>query len=136
MSDERLLTRRDVNALVPRLEALMARLQRCALELQRERDALSPSDDHPSVERLTRERPRARGLIEEIDGVVTEVDALGGRLKDLELGLIDFPAEHRGEEVLLCWQFGEPEVAFWHREDEGFGGRKALPGRSERPALQ
>jgi hypothetical protein len=52
---------------------------------------------------------------------------LGLLVKDLDRGLVDFPALHHGEEVLLCWQVGEDEVAFWHGVDEGFAGRKPLP---------
>jgi hypothetical protein len=48
-------------------------------------------------------------------------------VKDLDTGLVDFPALHKGEEVLLCWQFGEDEVTHWHGVDEGFAGRKPLP---------
>ena len=48
-------------------------------------------------------------------------------VKDLDRGLVDFPALHNGEEVLLCWQVGEDEVAYWHSVDEGFAGRKPLP---------
>ena len=48
-------------------------------------------------------------------------------VKDLDTGLVDFPALHEGEEVLLCWQLGEDEVAHWHGVDEGFAGRKPLP---------
>jgi hypothetical protein len=52
---------------------------------------------------------------------------LGVLVKDLDTGLLDFPALHEGEEVLLCWQLGEDEVAHWHGLDEGFAGRKPLP---------
>jgi hypothetical protein len=52
---------------------------------------------------------------------------LGVQVKDLDRGLVDFPALHHGEEVLLCWQVGEPEIAHWHGVDEGFAGRKPLP---------
>ena len=55
--------------------------------------------------------------------------ALSGReiiLRDLERGLIDFPAVRDGEEVYLCWVDGEPEVAFWHGLDTGYAGRRPL----------
>ena len=52
---------------------------------------------------------------------------LGVLVKDLDAGLVDFPARHNGEDVLLCWQLGEDEIAFWHGVDEGFAGRKPLP---------
>jgi len=48
-------------------------------------------------------------------------------VRDLDRGLVDFPALRQGEEVLLCWQLGEDEVAFWHGLEEGFAGRKPLP---------
>jgi hypothetical protein len=56
-----------------------------------------------------------------------QLERLGVQVKDLDRGLIDFPALHDGEEVLLCWQVGEDEVAHWHGVDEGFAGRKPLP---------
>jgi hypothetical protein len=66
----------------------------------------------------------------EAEGVARCADAiqeLGGVVKDLDRGLVDFPARRGGEEVLLCWQLGEPEIAYWHGVEEGFAGRKALP---------
>ena len=56
-----------------------------------------------------------------------QLERLGVLVKDLDTGLVDFPALHEGEEVLLCWQLGEDEVAHWHGVDEGFAGRKPLP---------
>ena len=56
-----------------------------------------------------------------------QLERLGVLVKDLDTGLVDFPALHKGEEVLLCWQLGEDEVAQWHGVDEGFAGRKPLP---------
>ena len=56
-----------------------------------------------------------------------QLELLGVLVKDLDTGLVDFPALHEGEEVLLCWQLGEDEVAYWHGTDEGFAGRKPLP---------
>ena len=47
-------------------------------------------------------------------------------MKDLDRGLLDFPARREGEEILLCWHVGEDEIRFWHGVDEGFAGRKPL----------
>ena len=47
-------------------------------------------------------------------------------VKDIEQGLVDFPALIEGREVLLCWKDGEPEVAFWHTPEGGFAGRQPL----------
>ena len=66
---------------------------------------------------------------EAVAGAVEELQALGVLVKDLDRGLVDFPALRDGEEVLLCWQVGEGEVAYWHGLEEGFAGRKPLdPG--------
>jgi len=65
-------------------------------------------------------------LIETMDRKVDELEDLGVKVKDLELGLVDFPAERYGDKVLLCWMYGEPEVSYWHGPDEGYARRKAL----------
>ena len=65
----------------------------------------------------------------EIGLLVAELESAGVQVKDLDRGLVDFPALRDGEEVLLCWQVGEGEVAYWHGLEEGFAGRKPLdPG--------
>jgi hypothetical protein len=64
---------------------------------------------------------------EAVARAVNELQRLGVLVKDLDRGLVDFPALRGGEEVLLCWQVGEDEVAFWHGVEEGFAGRKPLP---------
>jgi hypothetical protein len=64
---------------------------------------------------------------EAVARAVDELQRLGVLVKDLDRGLVDFPALRGGEEVLLCWQVGEDEVAFWHGVEEGFAGRKPLP---------
>ena len=50
----------------------------------------------------------------------------GCLVKDLDIGLVDFPTLFRGVEVYLCWKLGESGIAFWHGVDEGFRGRKAI----------
>jgi hypothetical protein len=57
---------------------------------------------------------------------VERLEELGVVIKDLDLGLLDFPAERDGREVLLCWHVGEESVAFWHGLEEGYAGRKPV----------
>lgn len=59
-------------------------------------------------------------------GVVEQVQELGCLIKDLDVGLIDFPTSFEGREVYLCWKVGEPSIGFWHATDEGFAGRKPI----------
>ena len=59
--------------------------------------------------------------------LVDEITSHGAEVKDLDTGLVDFPALHRGETVLLCWELGEDEIAWWHRVEDGYAGRRPLP---------
>jgi hypothetical protein len=65
-------------------------------------------------------------LVEGITKKIEELEDLGVMVKDLDFGLVDFPAERYGENVLLCWRYGESEVSYWHKPNEGYNGRKAL----------
>jgi hypothetical protein len=67
------------------------------------------------------------GIARRLARLVDEITGYGAQVKDLDSGLIDFPALHRGETVLLCWQLGEDEIAWWHRIEDGFAGRRPLP---------
>jgi hypothetical protein len=58
---------------------------------------------------------------------VARIQELGVLVKDLDRGLIDFPALRGDEEVLLCWQVGEDDVSYWHGLEDGFAGRRPLP---------
>ena len=82
-------------------------------------------DFDPQEPRVLQEQLEQEGRA--VAECVERLDRLGVLVKDLDRGLVDFPALRAGEEVLLCWQVGEDEVAHWHGLDEGFAGRKALP---------
>lgn len=59
---------------------------------------------------------------------LAEIEERGIVLRDLELGLVDFPSRHPGgREVLLCWQIDEPDLEWWHLPEDGFAGRRPLP---------
>jgi len=137
---EKIFRLEEANAFVPRLQILMERLQRGALRLHEEMSDLARATSIElsalSPEELLRQRPAARVLVEELDAIVHEIEESGAHLKDVQLGLVDFPAERDGEIVYLCWQFGESEVAFWHRIDDGFAGRQPLPGSAPPRYLQ
>jgi hypothetical protein len=61
---------------------------------------------------------------ERINDLAHEIQALGGIIKDLNNGLVDFPALREGREVYLCWKYDEHSVAFWHEIEAGFAGRQ------------
>jgi hypothetical protein len=62
----------------------------------------------------------------ELDRCVARLTHLGVQVKDTSTGLVDFPALHGDEEVLLCWRVGEESVDYWHSLEEGFAGRKPI----------
>ena len=70
-----------------------------------------------------------------IKAALERIESTGCVVKDIDVGLLDFPALVNNEEVYLCWRLGEDRIRFWHRQDEGFAGRKPLnphdPGPSQ-----
>ncbi len=71
-------------------------------------------------------RNRRESALSRVRNAIEQVQGLGCVVKDLEMGLVDFPTLFRGEEVYLCWKLGEDAIGFWHGVDEGFRGRKAI----------
>ena len=63
---------------------------------------------------------------ERLKSAVERLQEFGCVIKDLDIGLVDFPTLFRGREVYLCWKMGEPGIRFWHGLDEGFAGRKPI----------
>ena len=63
----------------------------------------------------------------ELARVIDEIVDRGAQVKDIDEGLIDFPALSGGETVLLCWKLGEDEIRYWHTLEDGFAGRRELP---------
>src|SRR5688572_7272241 len=61
-----------------------------------------------------------------LERCVAELVGLGVQVKDVDKGLVDFPAVHEGGEILLCWHVGEESVEYWHSLEEGFAGRKPI----------
>jgi hypothetical protein len=69
---------------------------------------------------------RLQGLVDQMHAAVVEIDGWGLQLREIETGLVDFPALVSGRPVWLCWRLGEDEVAWWHEVTEGFGSRRRL----------
>ena len=133
MGTPRYFTLEEANAALEELRPLaerMVELRRELVEAQASRASLgaqvganggdlAPSDFAEADERLEHAATELARCIEQIQ-------AAGVLVKDLDRGLLDFPAQRDGEEILLCWHVGEDEIRFWHGVDEGFAGRKPL----------
>lgn len=109
---------RDVTELASDLGERQARMARVRSTHGRLSDASQEELQHIQEE-LERDQERLQGYADELN-------QLGVFLKDLRVGLIDFPCWMDDHEVYLCWRLGEPEVAFWHEIDAGFQGRQKL----------
>jgi hypothetical protein len=71
-------------------------------------------------------RLRMQGIVDQMAAAVARIDALGITLRDIERGLIDFPAMAGGRQIWLCWELGEDEVGAWHELETGYGARRPL----------
>jgi len=82
-----------------------------------------------NVVHLARRKGERERSIQRIKDAMAEIDAAGVQVKDLDLGLLDFPCRVEGEILLLCWKMGETKIAHWHSTSEGFASRKPIDER-------
>jgi len=97
------------------------------LERQQEFDEITKSNGGGFNPRLPAEIDAAlQDSAGDVSACIEQLTDLGVQVKDLDTGLIDFPSVRDGEEILLCWQLGEDEIAWWHTLGGGFAGRRPL----------
>jgi hypothetical protein len=131
-------TLEEANRALPDVEQAVRRLRRLrdeALELRRRLEELwGASEGEPaSLTEINRAQEQMDALQEEFGTIVADLEARGVVLRDLDMGLVDFPSVAGHAEVYLCWRLGEASIGFWHGLGEGFAGRKPLamlPGRA------
>lgn len=131
MRHNTLFSLEEANALIPQMELITEKMQRLRMKIQAEIAALAQERGASvlpdlSTPQLLRLRPSLRPLFEDITQAVQDIEQHGCLFKGLDLGLVDFPARLGGEEVYLCWQYGEKEITFYHRPEDGFAGRRLL----------
>jgi hypothetical protein len=82
-----------------------------------------------NVVHLARRKAQREKAVHRVKDAMAEIDAMGVQVKDLDIGLLDFPCEVDGQVVLLCWKLGEQSITHWHGVSEGFAGRKPVDDR-------
>jgi len=127
LSDQHYFTPQEASKLIPDIRLKMK-------ELKERKEVIAAI--HEEIERyrllgvktgvMAEKAALLDSLVETMTRRITELEDLGVQVKDLDSGLVDFPAERYGEKVLLCWRYGESEVCYWHKPNEGFNGRKPL----------
>jgi hypothetical protein len=118
-------TLEEANAALPRVQELIATL-RSASERLGDRDAREAlSEASPGNGGGDPGKTVSEGFLAMRDAML-ELREREVVLRDLQRGLVDFPAMRDGHEIYLCWEEGEDEIGFWHEPDAGFGGRRPL----------
>lgn len=121
--ERKLYTVAEANALLPYLAPALIELRDKYADAIRIRAAI---ETHSSGNGSSLGDPADRSTLARVDELLARLDEWGVQLKDLESGLVDFPAVIDGEEALLCWRLGEDQVAYWHTYEDGFAGRRPL----------
>jgi len=127
----------EAEALLPTIEALLKRAmeaKQAAESLEAELQLFSQrifmtGGMLVNVEEIVRKRQSLAAFVQQAKDALAEIDAIGVQVKDLNIGLLDFPAYLDGEIVLLCWQLGEEHIGFWHTLEAGYRGRQPVDER-------
>jgi len=82
-----------------------------------------------NIVRLARRKAEREKSVQRVKDSLAEIDSIGAQVKDLDIGLLDFPCLVDGRTVLLCWRLGEKAITHWHGVSEGFAGRKPIDER-------
>jgi hypothetical protein len=122
---ERHYTPEQANALLPQLKPLLRELRDARDRLTDEEAHSVLADAAPTNGGGAQGRHVGEAFLE-VRRILAQLEALEIVVRDVDRGLIDFPAIIEGREVYLCWELGEDEIGFWHDLDGGYGGRHRL----------
>jgi hypothetical protein len=136
----RTFTLQDAQMLLPTLESLL-RTAIKSKQLIEEVDAELQDLAHRiflnggtlvKIVDVARRKAERERTVQRAKDAVAEIHATGVQVKDIDIGLLDFPCKVDGEILLLCWKLGEKKITHWHSPEEGFAGRKPIDERIER----
>jgi hypothetical protein len=139
MSD-RTFTLDEAQSLLPVLESLLRTAMK-AKQVMEEVDAEMQALHHRlflsggmflDIVPLARRKAERVKAEQHAKDALAEIDSIGVQVKDLAIGLLDFPCEVDGQSILLCWKLGEKSITHWHGVQEGFAGRKPIDERIAR----
>src|SRR6201988_3251954 len=134
---DRTFTLDEAQSLLPVLESLL-RTAINAKKVVDEADAEQQALQHRvflnggmflDIGPLARRKPERGKAEQPAKDALAQIDSIGVQVKDLNIGLLDFPCEVEGEIILLCWKLGETAITHWHGTQEGFAGRKPIDQR-------
>jgi len=131
---DRTFTLSEAQTLVPVLESLLRSamegkktMQEVEAELQEVGQRIFVNGGMlVDVIALGKRKAQRDKAVHAVKDALGEIDSAGVQVKDLDMGLLDFPCVVEGRVILLCWKLGEPGIGFWHDTEEGFAGRKPI----------
>src|ERR1700733_1196551 len=137
---ERTFTLEEAQSLLPVLESLLRTAiagKQVIEEVAAEQQALAHriflnGGMFLNVVPLARRKAERAKAEQRAKDALAEIDSIGVQVKDIDIGLLDFPCELEGQIILLCWKLGEKSITHWHGTQEGFAGRKPIDERIAR----
>jgi len=132
---DKTFTPREIDALIPKLESVFQHMDLCRRRVQEFNAERPLASDHPTaadVAESARIRSQMEFLLQAIQDDVLLIEQLGGIVKDVEAGLVDFLGRVNREDVWLCWKRGENKVHYWHPLYAGFSERQMLKRSEDR----
>jgi hypothetical protein len=125
-------TRDEAESLIPRITPVLREIQRLRRAQVAHDEAVAADrakvlgNGHMPPDKLREHQQGSASAEQRIARLVRAITELGILVKDLDTGLVDFPTLRDDREVYLCWQLGEPHIAWWHEIEAGFAGRMPL----------
>lgn len=122
----RTYTLAEARAALPQVKVLMAKIQKARQEILRLRPTAWPAIQKAATNGGSHAAGEVALHTIALEEAVKAILAMGVYIKDLDHGILDFLGMRAGEEVLLCWRYGEADIDFWHDLNAGFAGRQAI----------
>ena len=123
---ERLFTLAEANSLLPQLEDSLCAVQRGKSVLVQTKPAIAKASANASFGGGSPEGPHYICALEQVGRHLHSIQEMGILVKDVDMGLCDFPHMKDGRVVYLCWKLGEPDVRWWHEIDTGYDSRQSV----------
>lgn len=122
----RSFTLAEAQATLPQIQAHMEEVQAARREILRIRPEALPAIQKAAFNGGNKLLGELALLAMQLENHVKAIQALGVIVKDIDAGLVDFPASRNGREIYLCWRYGEERLGFWHELNTGFSGRRPI----------
>jgi hypothetical protein len=122
----RYFTLQEANNALAVVRPLMDEIQAIRNEIMSRRPDVWPVVERAAGNGGSQAASRVVKEFERLDALVHQVQETGALFKDINLGLLDFPALKDGREVYLCWKYGEGDIVFWHEIEAGYSGRQPI----------